>query len=117
MAAATTKRREYVFAPPINEEKLRKQLIYYLYRSKDEASAQPWFPGNLFDLKLGDEALGEAQVILVEAQRLEDLTQYDALLTGFEENVEDLRNAVRSWLGFKGEAKKEGFFKVLYRWI
>ncbi|MFQ6013777.1 MAG: hypothetical protein ACE5LS_09125, partial [Thermoplasmata archaeon] len=66
---------------------------------------------------LGEERLGEAQVILVEAQRLEDLTQYDSLLTGFGEDTEELRAAIRSWLGFQGEAGKEGFFKVLYRWI
>ncbi len=110
-------KKSYAYQPPIDEEKLRKQLVYYVYRGKEEADKEPWFPGNLFDVQLEEDQLGEAQVILVEAQRLEDLTQYDAMLTGFGEDVEELRNAIRSWLGFRGEAKKEGFFKVLYRWL
>ncbi|MFQ5908748.1 MAG: hypothetical protein ACE5JE_08005 [Thermoplasmata archaeon] len=117
MVAPGTAKRSYAYEPPVNEEKLREQYVYYLYRGKEEAEREPWFPGNLFDVKLGEESLGEAQVILVEAQRLEDLTQYDSLLTGFGEDVTELQDAVRSWLGFRGEAKKEGFFKVLYRWI
>lgn len=117
MVAPGQVKRSYTYQPPINEEKLRKQLVYYVYRGKGEADKEPWFPGNLFDVQVGDERLGEAQVILVEAQRLEDLTQYDAMLTGFGEEVEELRKAIRLWLGFRGEAKKEGFFKVLFRWL
>ncbi len=117
MVAPGQVKRSYTYQPPINEEQLRKQRVYYVYRGKGEADKEPWFPGNLFDVQVGDERLGEAQVILVEAQRLEDLTQYDAMLTGFGEEVEELRKAIRLWLGFRGEAKKEGFFKVLFRWL
>ncbi len=75
-----------------------------------------WFPGNIFNIWLGDEVLGEAQVILVEAQKVEDLTVYDALLTGFQ-TLEELRDAIVDWFGFKGSVEKQGFFKVLYRWL
>lgn len=116
MASPNPPKKSYVYQAPVNEKKLRQQLVYYVYRGKEEAEKEPWFPGNLFDVKLGEESLGEAQVILVEAQRTEDLTEYDARLTGFEDE-EELREAVRAWLGFQGDARKEGFFKVLFRWL
>ncbi|MCJ2519577.1 MAG: hypothetical protein LN412_01335 [Candidatus Thermoplasmatota archaeon] len=75
-----------------------------------------WFPGNIFNVKLDDKVLGEAQVILVEAQKVEDLTIYDALLTGFQ-TAEELKDAVIDWFDFKGNVEKQGFLKVLYRWL
>lgn len=116
MASASQPERVYAFQPPINEEKLEKQHIYYVFRGKEDQENQPWFPGNLFDLEYDGESLGEAQVVLVEAQRLEDLTEYDAILTGFEDE-DALRQAVADWLGFKPEDQKQGFYKVLFRWL
>ncbi len=75
-----------------------------------------WFPGNIFNIRLGDETLGEGQVILVEAQKVEDLTVYDALLTGFQ-TLEELKEAIVRWFDFKGGVEKQGFFKVLFRWL
>lgn len=109
-------KREYTFRAPINEERLKDKLLYYAYRSKEEMEREAWFPGNIFSVVYGDEELGEAQVILVEAQKVEDLTVYDALLTGFQ-TVDDLRDAVVQWFDFKGNVEKHGFFKVLYRWL
>lgn len=108
--------REHVYRPPIDEERLRNQRVYYAYRGKEEAEKQMWFPGNIFHVKLGDELLSEAQVVLVEAVKVEDLTVYDALLTGFQ-SAEELKEAVVSWLGFQGNVEKQGFYKVLFRWI
>ncbi len=108
--------REYVYRPPIEEEKLREQRVYYAYRSKEEAEKEMWFPGNIFHVYLGEEELAEAQVVLVEAQKVEDLTVYDALLTGFQ-SQEELRDAVVSWFGFQGNVEKQGFYKVLFRWL
>ncbi len=114
--AASKSRREYAYQSPINEERLKEKLIYYAYRDKEEMEKNAWFPGNIFNIKLGDDVLGEAQVILVEAQKVEDLTIYDALLTGFK-TLEELREAVVKWFDFKGNVDKQGFFKVLYRWL
>ncbi len=109
-------KREYTFRVPINEERLREKLLYYAYRSKEEMEREAWFPGNIFNINYGRDIIGEAQVILVEAQKVEDLTVYDALLTGFQ-TLEELRAAVIQWFDFKGNVEKQGFFKVLYRWL
>ncbi len=109
-------KREYTFRAPINEERLRAKLLYYAYRSKEEMEKEAWFPGNIFYIVYGDEVVGEAQVILVEAQKVEDLTVYDALLTGFQ-TLENLKDAVVQWFDFRGNVEKHGFFKVLYRWL
>lgn len=116
MSSPSKAKREYAFQQPINEEKLEKQRIYYVYRAKGEQEAQPWFPGNIFDLKYQGDGLGEAQVVLVEAMRFEDLTEYDAILTGFEDE-EALRGAVGTWLGLDPLDPKAGFYKVLFRWL
>lgn len=116
MSRSEKPKREYVFRPPIDEEKLHSQRVYYAYRSKEEMEKDRWFPGNIFDVKYGDESLGEAQVILVEAEKVEDLTIYDAMLTGFS-TQEELKDAVIQWFDLKGNVEKEGFLKVLYRWL
>lgn len=115
MVTSRKPKREYVYQAPINEEKLRQQLIYHAYRSREEWKNQPWVPGNLFDVWLRDENLGEAQVILEEARWIKDLTAQDALLTGFQ-NEKELRQAVTTWLGL-GDTQKEVVFRVLYRWL
>jgi hypothetical protein len=116
MAAPSKPEREYVFHRPINEEKLRKKLIYYAFRNKEQMEKDAWFPGNIFNIKFDDELLGEAQVILVDAQKVEDLTVYDAILTGFE-TLDKLKDAIIQWFDFKGNVEKQGFFKILYRWL
>lgn len=116
MSAPSQPQRAYAYRQPIDEEKLRKQRIYYAYRGKEEQEKQPWFPGNIFDVRYGDEPLGEAQVILVEALRLQDLTEYDAILTGFPDE-DELRKAVAQWLDFDPEDEKQGFYKILHRWL
>ncbi|MFQ5837811.1 MAG: hypothetical protein ACE5HJ_03405 [Thermoplasmata archaeon] len=116
MTSSAKPAREYVYHGPINEEKLREKLTYYAYRDKTQMEKDAWFPGNIFNIKLDDEVLGEAQVILVEAQKVEDLTVYDALLTGFQ-TLEELKDAIVQWFRFKGSVDKQGFFKILYRWL
>ncbi|MFQ5946887.1 MAG: hypothetical protein ACE5NC_11700 [Anaerolineae bacterium] len=116
MASAEKPSREFHYRAPINEERLREKLLYYAYRSKEEMEGDTWFPGNIFHIHYGNDVVGEAQVILVEAHKVEDLTVYDALLTGFQ-TLEELQDAVVQWFDFKGNIEKQGFFKVLFRWL
>ncbi len=115
MAAAPRPPRIAVYEDPRMEGTLRDRRVYLAFRRKEEMEKDPWFPGNIFQVKYRDELLGEAQVVLPEAVRLEDLTVYDAMVTGLK-SVEELRSFVSGALRLDPDPKA-GLIKILYRWL
>jgi hypothetical protein len=114
--AAKTPLREFVVEDPKLEAMLRDKRSYIAYRRKEDMEREPWFPGNIFHVRFAEETIGEAQVILPEAIRFEDLTIYDAMVTGFQD-VEQLRDFVAGTLKLDSKEPKQGFYKILYRWL
>lgn len=108
--------REVVIDDGRLERKLKDKRVYIAYRRREEMERDPWFPGNIFHVKYKAESLGEAQVILPEAIRLEDLTVYDALVTGLKD-VEELRSFVARAVRVDQSDPKAGFYKILFRWL
>ncbi len=115
MAATPRPPRIAVYEDPRMEGTLRDRRVYLAFRRKEEMEKDPWFPGNIFQVKYRDELLGEAQVVLPEAVRLEDLTVYDAMVTGLK-SVEELRSFVSGALRLDPDPKA-GLIKILYRWL
>ena len=106
-----------VFVHPSQEPKLREQFVYQGYVSCDEQARQRIINGNRLVIKFKDEVIGEGQINLIEKTSLENLSAYDAILSGLE-NVEALRKHVVETV-LRGERKpaQVEFFRVLFRWL
>ncbi len=115
-SAPKVPRRELVVEDPRVEGKLRDKRVYIAYRRREDMERDPWFPGNIFHVKYKGEELGEAQVILPEALRLEDLSVYDAMVTGLKD-VKELREFVAGAVKLDPRDEKAGFYKILFRWL
>lgn len=98
------------------EEKLRNQLVYQACVSKKEMEQQKYFMGNRLVVKFQQEVIGEGQIILIQKVTYPELTQYDAVVGGYEK-LDDLLGDVKARVGIEKTPEKTEFFKILYRWL
>ncbi len=109
--------RTLVFTHPGQAGKLREQFVYQGYVTREERTRQNMSNGNRLVIKFRDEVIGEGQINLIEATNLERLSQYDAILSGLQDE-QILRKHVAETV-LKGERKpaQAEFFRVLFRWL
>jgi hypothetical protein len=104
------------YRDPSLREKLNERLVYQAYVTEREWESRRFYPGNKLILKLGDEVIGEGQVILIEATPMGRLTRHDATVSGYKE-VEDLVMALRKHLPTERKWEDTEVYKILYRWL
>ena len=97
-------------------ERLNEKLVYQAYVSDEDWTRRKFYPGNKLIIKLKDEVVGEAQIVLVEAAPMGSLTRHDATVSGYEE-VEHLVIALRKELPTERKWEKTEVYKILYRWL
>jgi len=97
-------------------ERLNEKLVYQAYVTGEDWTKRKFYPGNKLIIKLKDEVVGEAQIVLVEAVPMGTLTRHDATVSGYKE-VEDLVIALQKELPTERKWEKTEVYKILYRWI
>jgi len=98
------------------EGKLRNQLVYQACISKQEMAQQKYMMGNRLVLKFKEEVIGEGQIILIAPVTYADITQYDAVLGGYE-RLEELGVHLKSRIPVEKTPEKTEFYKILFRWL
>lgn len=96
--------------------RLNEKLVYQAYVTPEDWAARKYYPGNKLILKLGDEVIGEGQIILVEATTMGRLTRHDATVSGYPD-VEDLVKVLRKSLPVERKWENTEVYKILYRWL
>jgi hypothetical protein len=98
------------------EGKLRNQLVYQACVSKKDMATQKYMMGNRLVLKYRDEVIGEGQIILIAPVTYADLTQYDAVVGGYEK-LEELTGHLVKQIPVEKSPERTEFYKILYRWL
>ena len=108
--------KQITFADARVQEKLRGQLVYQACVSKRDMEQQKYFMGNRLVIKFKEEVIGEGQIILISKVTYPDLTQYDAVVGGYDQ-LDDLLVDVKARVGVEKTPEKTEFYKILYRWL
>jgi hypothetical protein len=97
-------------------EKLEKQLVWQVFLPPEQVeSGMLFFPAKLAVTHRGTP-VGEAQIILSERWEVEDLTKYDAIVSGYDSLEEYLESLKRHFPKAKRIERAEGY-KILFRWL
>ena len=106
-----------VISYPPAEPKLRQQYVYQTHLSQGEMDEKRIVSGNRLVVRFKDEVVGEGQAILVEKTNLEKITKYDAMMSGFEDEVALKKHLLATVLAGVRKPDQVPFWKILYRWL
>ncbi len=97
-------------------EKVKQQLVWQVFRPPEEVESQMlFFPAKLA-ITHGGDPVGEAQIILSELWEIEDLSKYDAIVSGYETR-EAYLESLKKYFPKAKKLERAAGYKILFRWL